>query len=279
VRGAVHRRRRGAGASARCCGRSVRIRCGRCRRRNDAGVGALRGGPSRRSAGARTASPGAASRLVLQIPAGLRRRPRGLGSRRARRRRGPPGHDLPRGAGPTSRAESVATGGAHDRASDAAGLSLSVGGLSHRSAGVSQGTHAVPEDAGRCGSVRPAAGCALRPCAGISALRQASQDGPDCHGKEGVAGSSPAEGFANRAIARFSRFRSGSSDPSGLKGRGSRVSVRQRARRERVPFGAVRGSALVIIAFGSTEPRTAAGDAKWDITADSLVSRWTRLRR
>ena len=32
------------------------------------------------------------------------------------------------------------------------------------------------------------------------------------HGKEGVAGSSPAEGFRNRATARFSRFRSGSGD-------------------------------------------------------------------
>jgi hypothetical protein len=35
---------------------------------------------------------------------------------------------------------------------------------------------------------------------------------PDCHGKEGVAGSSPAEGFTNRAAARFSCFRSGSRD-------------------------------------------------------------------
>jgi hypothetical protein len=32
------------------------------------------------------------------------------------------------------------------------------------------------------------------------------------HGKEGVAGSSPAEGFRNRAVARFARFRSGSDD-------------------------------------------------------------------
>jgi NAD(P)-dependent dehydrogenase (short-subunit alcohol dehydrogenase family) len=32
------------------------------------------------------------------------------------------------------------------------------------------------------------------------------------HGKEGVAGSSPAEGFKNRAMARFSCFRSGSDD-------------------------------------------------------------------
>jgi hypothetical protein len=38
-------------------------------------------------------------------------------------------------------------------------------------------------------------------------------DGPDCHGKEGVAGSSPAEGFGNRATARFSPLRSESADP------------------------------------------------------------------
>jgi hypothetical protein len=32
------------------------------------------------------------------------------------------------------------------------------------------------------------------------------------HGKEGVAGSSPAEGFRNRGTARFSCFRTGSDD-------------------------------------------------------------------
>ena len=48
---------------------------------------------------------------------------------------------------------------------------------------------------------------------------------PDCHGKEGVAGSSPAEGFGNRATARFSCFRSGSDDPSGREG------VKRRRRR------------------------------------------------
>jgi hypothetical protein len=35
----------------------------------------------------------------------------------------------------------------------------------------------------------------------------------DCNGKEGVAGSSPAEGFQIRSAARFSCFRSGSADP------------------------------------------------------------------
>ena len=47
---------------------------------------------------------------------------------------------------------------------------------------------------------------ALWPLAGRRAPR------PDCHGKEGVAGSSPAEGFGNRATARFSYARSGSGD-------------------------------------------------------------------
>jgi hypothetical protein len=37
-------------------------------------------------------------------------------------------------------------------------------------------------------------------------------DQANCHGKEGVAGSSPAEGFTNRAAARFSCSWSGSGD-------------------------------------------------------------------
>ena len=37
-------------------------------------------------------------------------------------------------------------------------------------------------------------------------------DQANCHGKEGVAGSSPAEGLGNRVAARFSCFRSGSDD-------------------------------------------------------------------
>jgi hypothetical protein len=49
------------------------------------------------------------------------------------------------------------------------------------------------------------------------------------HGKEGVAGSSPAEGFENRAAARFSCFRSGSDDHFHRQGKGSRVRVRQAA--------------------------------------------------
>jgi hypothetical protein len=43
---------------------------------------------------------------------------------------------------------------------------------------------------------------------------------PDCHGKEGVAGSSPAEGFENLVVARFSCLRSGSVDHFRCRGEG-----------------------------------------------------------
>jgi hypothetical protein len=46
---------------------------------------------------------------------------------------------------------------------------------------------------------------------------------PDCHGKEGVAGSSPAEGFRNRATARFPYFRSGTGDHFLAQRKGSSV--------------------------------------------------------
>src|SRR5215216_1993134 len=46
----------------------------------------------------------------------------------------------------------------------------------------------------------------------FAATRQRS-DRLRVDGKEGVAGSSPAEGFRNRATARFSCFRCGSADP------------------------------------------------------------------
>jgi hypothetical protein len=52
----------------------------------------------------------------------------------------------------------------------------------------------------RCGFARPVQGLWL--CAG------SPRASPDCHGKKGVAGSSPAEGFRNRTTARFSCFRS-----------------------------------------------------------------------
>jgi len=62
-----------------------------------------------------------------------------------------------------------------------------------------------------------------RRCSELVPLRRSRRDGrtaseeepprwPDRHGKEGVAGSSPAEGFKNRAAARFSCSRSGSGD-------------------------------------------------------------------
>jgi hypothetical protein len=67
----------------------------------------------------------------------------------------------------------------------------------------------MPNDANRCsrlptGLARPVRGLQL--CAGRPSAS------PDCHGKEGVDGSSPSEGFRNRATARFSCFRSGWDD-------------------------------------------------------------------
>jgi hypothetical protein len=69
---------------------------------------------------------------------------------------------------------------------------------------------------GGCRTVRRAAEVCGAPCRPhvqvLCGPAQASPRQPGCHGKEGVAGSSPAEGFENRATARFSRFRSGSGD-------------------------------------------------------------------
>jgi hypothetical protein len=68
--------------------------------------------------------------------------------------------------------------------------------------------------AGRDGSRRnvPVAGHFTQPAMGGSS--------PRVDGKEGVAGSSPAEGFGNRAMARFSRFRSGLGDAFRVQRRG-----------------------------------------------------------
>ena len=57
-------------------------------------------------------------------------------------------------------------------------------------------------------ALAPAVG-AMRICRPFALLAQLVEH---FHGKEGVAGSSPAEGFRNRATARFSCFRSGSDD-------------------------------------------------------------------
>jgi hypothetical protein len=57
-----------------------------------------------------------------------------------------------------------------------------------------EGTHAVRESAGSCGSLPWAAGCPVLAYAGILALCDPSDDTRDCNGKEGVDGSSPSEG-------------------------------------------------------------------------------------
>jgi hypothetical protein len=69
------------------------------------------------------------------------------------------------------------------------------------------------------GGCRPASAARCRHFGSAKGRPRASQD---CDGMEGVAGSSPAEGFANRAAARFSRFRSGSADHFLERGRGRR---------------------------------------------------------
>ena len=67
----------------------------------------------------------------------------------------------------------------------------------------------MPNDALRCWCCRvPFRGRFQALCL----LYRVARTGPDRHGKEGVAGSSPAEGFTNRAAARFSCSWSGSAD-------------------------------------------------------------------
>jgi hypothetical protein len=65
---------------------------------------------------------------------------------------------------------------------------------------VPSGYRRVQKDAPRRGWLRAHR---LPACAGTFARKPASRSRPSCHGKEGVAGSSPAEGFRNRAVARF----------------------------------------------------------------------------
>jgi hypothetical protein len=78
---------------------------------------------------------------------------------------------------------------------------------------VNEGTHPVPEGAETCRPVRADAATGfLRISREFGSARRLRRRSPDCHGKEGVAGSSPAEGFRNRATARFPHFRSGSYD-------------------------------------------------------------------
>jgi hypothetical protein len=50
-------------------------------------------------------------------------------------------------------------------------------------------------------------------CSHFGSAQGRPRASPDCHGKEGVDGSSPSEGFASGATARSSCFRSGTADP------------------------------------------------------------------
>jgi hypothetical protein len=73
--------------------------------------------------------------------------------------------------------------------------------------------------------------------AGLSCYRCAFGSWPDCHGKEGVAGSSPAEGFRNRAVARFSCLRRGRVTTSSASGSGRWCKSPEGAVRTGLPFG------------------------------------------
>jgi hypothetical protein len=91
----------------------------------------------------------------------------------------------------------------------------------------------VPVGNRRGRTVRSAAGVCGATFASLCralASEAASAAQPDRHGTEGVAGSSPAEGFRNRAAARFSSFWIGSADPFRVlldeKGSGAAVSAR-----------------------------------------------------
>jgi len=79
-----------------------------------------------------------------------------------------------------------------------------------------------PDGADRC---RPLPLCVTRPTQRFWPHAGRRKDAPDCHGREGVAGSSPAEGFGNRAIARFSHFRSGLRDHFRAERKGSPARV------------------------------------------------------
>jgi hypothetical protein len=116
--------------------------------------------------------------------------------------------------------------------------------------------------------------------AGISWPHVTARERQSHHGKEGVAGSSPAEGSRNRAIARFSYFRSGSGDHflSQRKGspvrsdtrgaRGARCTsdapvrhARPEAGNERAPFLAA-GGVAPIDHRSRSRPRAAAANTR-----------------
>jgi hypothetical protein len=82
----------------------------------------------------------------------------------------------------------------------------------------------MPEPADSCGLLQDA-GNGPEQALPRSGARRANER--DCHGKEGVAGSSPAEGFENRAAARFSCFRGGSGDHFQRQGKGSPVRLKR----------------------------------------------------
>jgi hypothetical protein len=58
-----------------------------------------------------------------------------------------------------------------------------------------QGTDAVPRSAESCSCVRPDTGCGSRVTQAFPLCSHTRGAAKDCHGKEGVAGSSPAEGL------------------------------------------------------------------------------------
>jgi hypothetical protein len=107
------------------------------------------------------------------------------------------------------------------------------------------GLSGYPVGNGACRTLRCAAGvCGSAVCGRVQVLwLLPRRPVTSPYGKEGVAGSSPAEGFPNRTIGRFSPFRSGSVTTSGAR-EGVAGSSPTGDCRNRPLFAAFRSSAL-----------------------------------
>jgi hypothetical protein len=122
----------------------------------------------------------------------------------------------------------------------------------------------------------PAGSCRVTDSASMQALWPPARNRAgraDCHGKEGVAGSSPAEGFRNRSTARFSCFRTGSGDHFLDKGRGRR-SESGSGSADQSCCGAPLTRARAARIVGSSLGRVPSGHRSISATAD-LASRIT----
>ena len=141
------------------------------------------------------------------------RQPRELSPRAGSRASGRPGPALRTVLTPTAARRAVPTLGGIT----AAGLVLLArrapeSASRHSQLRRSQGTHAVPEDAERCGLVLVVADRREQALQALWLCAAHPRAPPDCHGKDGVAGSSPAESSRKPRYDAVFLFRSGSDD-------------------------------------------------------------------